>query len=760
MRLLPDGSDHENDRQLNYRDPRWPDVVPTPPASAGGAEEQVARSFNFRQLLRRYWILAIVLLVVGAAAGFASVVLSSPRYKTRLLLEVQSSSGSLSKNDGGGGGGETSDVAIQTQVTLLRSGSFLAKGAERMAADAVPMAAPGKDIFSRLRQRIHPATQDPIEAGKIALQMALNSFDARAINKTRLIELTCESTSPEVASQFLNAMADEFVQSNNSARMRNAQKTSEWLSAQIDDAKSRVTDAETKLQEFSQAHGNLFAGQDATLDDTKLQHLKVELSGSQSDRIKKETRYEQVLKSSPESLAEVLDDAVLRGYKVQLEGLKRDKAQLEVTYTPKHEKVRKIEAQIEALQKSYETEINNTTKRIKSDYDAAVKQEQLLNKAYNQQAQRVGSEAGTAATYQAYRRDVETQRQLYATLMAEQSQVNMSSSVPVDPILIAERPTPPEAPYKPQPIVNISFGTLLGLACTGGLVFLRERADRSIKEPGISRRMFNAPELGVIPNLATNGNGLPKRIQAGRNQDDSDAIAGGSAVVASNGQSGPRLVTESFRSTLASILRNQASGRPQKMILVSSPGPAEGKTTVVQNLGIVLAETGRRVLLVDADFRRPHLHHKFGLPNEWSLMDILCEDRPIEEYLPEQLDVPTGIPGLSIIPNRVTHSNVAKALYSPRLRTILETFRKRYDMILVDAPPILSIADARIIAPLTDGLILVLRCGVTDREAAMAAYQRIQEDGLGLLGTVLTDYDTSADRKRQYYYDYGDVSRT
>jgi capsular exopolysaccharide synthesis family protein len=272
--------------------------------------------------------------------------------------------------------------------------------------------------------------------------------------------------------------------------------------------------------------------------------------------------------------------------------------------------------------------------------------------------------------------------------------------------------------------------------------------------------MFNAPELGVIPNLGANGNGHPKRIQEGGNQEDSSAISGGASLVASNGQSGPRLVTESFRSTLASILRNQASGRPQKMILVSSPGPAEGQTTVVQNLGIVLAETGRRVLLVDADFRRPHLHHKFGLPNEWSLMDILCEDRPIEEYLPEQLDVPTGIPGLSILPNRVTHSNVAKALYSPRLRTVLESVRKRYDMILIDAPPILSIADARIIAPLTDGLILVLRCGVTDREAAMAAYQRIQEDGLALLGTVLTDYDTSWDRKRQYYYDYGDVSRT
>ena len=110
-------------------------------------------------------------------------------------------------------------------------------------------------------------------------------------------------------------------------------------------------------------------------------------------------------------------------------------------------------------------------------------------------------------------------------------------------------------------------------------------------------------------------------------------------------QDEPQFVTESFRSTLASILRNQASGRPQKIILVTSPGPSEGKTTVVQNLGIVLAETGRRVLLVDADFRRPHLHRKFGLPNEWGLIDLLCEDLPLNEYPPERLETPTGTSG-------------------------------------------------------------------------------------------------------------------
>ena len=126
---------------------------------------------------------------------------------------------------------------------------------------------------------------------------------------------------------------------------------------------------------------------------------------------------------------------------------------------------------------------------------------------------------------------------------------------------------------------------------------------------------------------------------------------------------------------------------------------------------------------MDADFRRPHLHRKFSLPNEWGLIDLLCEDAPLNEYPPERLGIFTGLPGLSILPNRVSQHNVSKALYSPRLRTILETLVKRYDMVLVDAPPLLSVADTRIIAPLTDALILVLRSGVTNRESAMEAYR-------------------------------------
>jgi succinoglycan biosynthesis transport protein ExoP len=737
-----------------------PDLArqPYPAIHPPAMEEEAENSFRIGPLLRKYWLLLTILMMVGAAAGFISVVLSTPMYKTKLLVEIQNPNGGMLRGGEGGGGMETSEVDIQTQVDILRSNSFRRRGAERMQADSVPLAPTGQGIFSRLRQRIHPATENPIEAAKTGLTAAMTTFSAQPVVKTRLIELTCESTSPDIAAQYLTAMADEFKDDSTQNRMRSSQSTSEWVAGQVEDTKAKMQDAEGRLRDFIQASGNMFAGQDATLDDTKLAQLKGELAKIQSERISRQTRYELTLKYPPEQLAEVLDNSVLRGYQLQIETLKRDKAGLLTIYTEKHEKVRRIDAELVPLQKAYEAEVTSVIKRVKHDYEASLQQERLLSRDYAGQSQRVGSEAAKAATFYALKREVDMQHQMYQTLLLQQNQASMSGQAPVKPIRVVEQAITPDAPYKPRPVLNISFGTIFGLALTAGIIFLRERMDRSIKVPGASRRLLNTPELGVIPNLGFNGgsngdaNGKRRWLGAKKqNGTHTDALV--------LRQDSPQFVTESFRSTLASILRNQARGISQKIILVTSPGPSEGKTTVVQNLGIVLAETGRKVLLVDADFRRPHLHRKFDLPNEWGLIDLLFEDLPLSEYSPERMEIPTGHPGLSILPNRVTQNNVAKALYSPRFRAILDLLSHRYDMILVDAPPILSVADARIIAPLADSMILVLRCGVTDRESAKEAYQRIQEDGASLLGTVLTDYDMSADRRRQYYYDYGDTSR-
>jgi len=290
-------------------------------------------------------------------------------------------------------------------------------------------------------------------------------------------------------------MAAEFVEDTTRSRMQTSQKTSEWLAAQIEETKSKIQESEERCGDFVQASGNLFAGQDSTLEDTKLSQLKAELAKIQSERISKQTKYELVLKSPPASLPDILDDGVLRGYQQQIASLKREKAVLETTFTSKHDKVKKVDVQLTMLEKTYQNEVASILKRIQNDYDSALRHEHLLSSAYAGQSQRVGSGAGKAAQYNALKREVETLRQMYQSLLMQSNQTGISSSVPINPIRIVEPSSAPEAPYKPQPVMNISFGTLMGFALSVGFVFLRERADRSIKSPASTRRLLNTPEL-------------------------------------------------------------------------------------------------------------------------------------------------------------------------------------------------------------------------------------------------------------------------
>ncbi len=219
MRLLLNGSDGDMDGSLTPSGPlsgltrsyAVTNGEPQAPAEDGGT------GLDIVGLLRRYWLLLAIAILLGAGAGFISVIMSSPMYRSSLMLEVQDANGGLLKNEGGGGSPQSSEIEIQTQINILRGGTFLKRGADRMQSETVPLAPTGRDMFSRIRQRIHPATQDPLEAARAGLNVAVQTFNARPVNGTKLIEMTCESTSPDIAAQFLNSMAQELSSTNSCA---------------------------------------------------------------------------------------------------------------------------------------------------------------------------------------------------------------------------------------------------------------------------------------------------------------------------------------------------------------------------------------------------------------------------------------------------------------------------------------------------------------------------------------------------------------
>jgi len=739
------------------RSPRWPPERPS--YVEEGAASPAGMPIDILLLIRRYWLLLVVFMFVGGTLGFISVVLASPMYRAGLLVEVQSVNEALVKNSLDGMSLEANDVNIETQISILKSGAFRQRGADRVRAEAVPLVPPGHGIFSRLRERFRHTASDPVENAKRGLDIAVGTFDARPVNKTRLIELSCESSSPDIAAQFLNNMAAEFAADASREHANSSQKTTEWITGQMEETKSNLEQAEERLRRFVQSSGNLFAGQEGTtLEDVELAQARTKLAEVRSQRIAAQTRYEFSLSHPAESLAEVQNDPVVRGFQNQINQAMQQRASLLVTFTPKNEKVQHVDAELAQLHKDLDRQIASDVKKIHDDYEGAVKEEQRRSEYQNSRSQRVGAEASKASEYAELKRQVETLRQNLQALQAQMTQAGLSNSVPMNRIRVVEASTPPGAPYTPRPILNISFGTMLGMALAGALVFLKERTDHSIRTPGSARTFLNVPELGVIPNLSAE----PKAVLgAGMIEGAITPLENDLATTAlTKWKQAPPFVTESFRGALASILRAQPNGWAHGALLVTSPGPGEGKTTVVQNLGIALAETGRKIILVDGDFRRPHLHKRFHLPNDWGLIDLLTES-PRREPDAGTLGMSAGIPGLFVLPNRPTDNQVARALYSPRLRSIFQKLRENYDIILVDAPPFLHLADARIVAPLTDAAVLVLRSGVTSKAHATETLRRMREDGLYLLGTILTAWDASSTYLRQhyYYYDYAHEDR-
>ena len=750
----------------NYQQPALlPPSLAVPPGEAV-MEGPRTSQFDVPELLRRYYPLAILITLVGLAVGFLAVAFFPPVYRAQARLEVRSNSGLMkiqSMEDG------SDQIDLETESRILLSNKFLTQVLSRMQLDTPPPPPVHDDIFSRLRRRLKIGAYDevPVAVMKDGLEgdrvpkplaMALLSLDAHPIDRTRILEVTCESTNPEIAANFLNSLFDEYIQRNMQVRLESVSLTSTWLQQQVEQTKNKMLEAEARLQGFVRNSGNLFLSDnsDATLANTQLREYQDRLAEAQTDLITKQTRYEMVQKAPPESLADVLNDEEVRSSESKLADLQREKASLTTTLMPANPKVKRVDVQIAELRATINKLILGAKQRITNEYDAARRNRDALNAAYSKQAAKVGGESAKEAEYNALKKEADSARQIYNTMLLQSNQVSVAGSAPVNNIRITDPAVPPRLPFKPKPLVIVGVGGAVGLAFCCGIVLLREGLNQRVTSPYHARRLSNLPQLGVIPSVegvASRRKWLSRRGATTGDEDASRILAEPKSSADPSAPSQNPLLAESFRVTLASLLRDSGESPRPQIILVTSPGPEEGKTTITSNLGIALAETGRSVLVIDADFRRPRAHKVFGLSNSKGLVDLLDESSPVGQYPREMLGAQTSVPLLRVLANGRRSENISKALYSSRFRQLLQRARKEFDTVLIDAPPMLPVADARVLSAMADGVVLVLRSGVTDKASAVQSLNQLREDGVFVLGTVLNDWKPSkAHIQKNYYY--------
>ena len=723
------------------------------------------------RILWRHKIVIAIGLVLGASLGVGRAILNPSLYEAEATVELRGINDSFMGLDRVNPEADTGAAGdVSTQTYLIKSGSMRQRVIDRLSLELTPLVHNPSGFFGRLRRKLGLSVEEPVEAMREALVLANFYLEARPVGATRLLQIRTKSSSPEVSASFVNTVASEYASQALQSRSTTAIRTIQWIEGQLEETKIRLNEAESNMQAFLGRTGIQFVADTNTLDQSKLAHLQGELSAIQTDRIDKQARWE-LAKSSPiDSLPEILDDGRLRELTQHFVELREERAKLSSTLMPKHYKMRLMDAQIAELEETLTVEKSNLVQRIQNEYEAAAEREKMLSQAYGRQAQQIAGKTDTAAEYGALTREVESTQRVYDQLLEQLNTAHLAAAVPTETVRIVEDGHPAQEASEPRPTRDIVLGALAGGGGLFGLFFFLEsrrqgRLTKVFVSPGNAGETLELPELGVIPSIE--GGGQRERLNSRGGLQSVRAVRealGGHnklrLVLKRNSktleakpelvtwQQPPSLLAESFRITVTSILRG---GGPdwRPAIVVTSPGPGEGKTTVASNLAIAMTQTGRRVVLIDADWRKPRLHKTFGVEREPGLVDWLVSAKtPSLEDCLRTMD----IPGLTLMTaGRGAGDDAGSLAFSRRFPLLLEELRDRFDAVIIDTAPALHFVDARQLGRSADGMVLVIRAGETFRESMRLLHGQLTADGVQLLGTILNDWRPDDKTSSPYY---------
>ncbi len=741
-----------------------PAIVPnvSSPRQAMVASETRARGImttlaDFLQILWRRRAVVLGTILVSLLIALAYLMTATPKFGATVSLLIQNKEDTfqqLAVIEAALNGGQTPGEDVVTELEVMRSRRLAAKVVDdldlindpefnsslvepstmsqivgwlnpmRLVALVMPKPDPG--IISEERKKA-------LEREGVIDSFAAN-LSVSQLGLSRLFFISFMSEEAEKAAQVANALADAYIIDRLEARYEETRRATDWLSQKIADLRVDLSQKERVIEEFRRESGLLAGVGGSTLVTEQVSELNAQLIVARTSRAEAEARLAQIRRMAQRpggaaAAADVLGSPVIIALLNQEAEIKRTAAQLADEYGERHPRIISVRAELRDIQSKIGAEVAKVVQKLESDVGVAQAREASLQQGM-EQLKRTMAQTNTAdVQLRALEREVETNRTMLQSFMnrfeemSAQLDLNQQSTVRV--LSRAIGPQEPSWPKKSLVLVVVFLGSaLLGI----GFVFLLEQFDRGFRSGEQIEEQTGVRSLGMVPTLE----GSRRRVG-----DPVDYVLKRPASA----------FGEAIRSVYTSILMAAGAEKTGTSVLITSCQPGEGKTTLSMCVARMFAASGRKVVLIEADVRRPRASDALRVPAQPGLVELLSDRADLADVLHKD-----DKSGAYIIPAGGPAADPTHILASPGVRSVVDALSKNFDLIIVDSPPLMAVADSRILAPQVDSTVLVVRWGKTHRNVVSLGLKKLFETGARVSGVVLAQVDS----KKHAEYGYGD----
>ena len=632
---------------------------------------------------------------------------------------------------------------FQTEYELLRGRTLAEKTVEKLdlqksaELSTGPLMSPWERFQRKFLGKVPTPTVDadgmPLSPAAAALRSRIR---IEPLPGGRLVNVRFHAYDPGLAARVANTLAELYIDQSLDFRNATSSEATGWLSDRLREQKAKVEAAERALIEYQERLGLSGSPAEASPEGDRVSTLEGAVVAARMERVGKETALSQA-RSVPSyqlaSLPAVMANPGVQEARSSVAELQAEYTRMGDTLGEKHPDMLRLRGDIQAAQDKLQAELRNALRALEGDAQAARAREAALE-ASLVQARSESLEVGRKGIeYNALRREVEANKQLFQSLMSRSKETGLESELTSTNVRIMEKAEAPRAPISPNRPRNYQLGLLIGLALGIGLALFFEHMDNTVKTPE-DIKALGMPFLGMVPNVAQR----PGQPAAAR---------------AANTASPDAAVAEAYRVLRTNLIFSAPSEGGRALVLTSA-NPGEGKTTTTANLAVALALNGAKVLVVEADLRRPALHQHFRIKKTPGLSDLI-----VSKCQASQAIQSTRFKGLQVLPCGYIPPNPAELLGSVSMREIVQALRSCYDWVLIDTPPVLAMADTPVLCPLVDGVVLVVSAEQSPRPAVQRSVDQVMGVGGKITGVVLNRVDL---RRNSYYYGqyYGEYYRS